>query len=88
MGNQQNLTAQVELINSREDFRLFLKSLSENLRLEPQRWENDQLGLFLDAMAAWVEDIEGYYENRGQTLPEGVHWKIFAQILLAAKYYE
>ncbi|MCC5945595.1 MAG: hypothetical protein JJT94_11725 [Bernardetiaceae bacterium] len=43
---------------------------------------------FLEGVESWVEDMEGYYENTNQDLPDDVNWKIFADILYAAKMYE
>jgi hypothetical protein len=43
---------------------------------------------YLEAMQSWVEDMDGYYLNKGLQLPEKVDWKIFATILVAAKIYE
>jgi hypothetical protein len=39
-------------------------------------------------MAAWVDDIDGYFRNRGEAVPVQPTWKTLGQILLAAKVYE
>ena len=46
------------------------------------------LPAFLEAMAAWVEDMEGYYQNRGEELPDQPRWRTLGEILLAARVYE
>lgn len=32
--------------------------------------------------------MEGYYLNNNLPMPESINWKIFADILIAAKMYE
>jgi hypothetical protein len=54
----------------------------------PEGWENPSLERFLDAVAAWTHDMDGYYQNLGQPMPGDVEWGVFAQILLAARIYE
>ena len=43
---------------------------------------------YLEAMAAWIQDAEGYYRNSGQPVPQQPSWHNFAEILSAAKVYE
>jgi hypothetical protein len=42
----------------------------------------------LEALAAWVEDMDGYYLNQGKAVPEKPDWKHVADMLMAAKLYE
>jgi hypothetical protein len=65
-----------------------LESMVANLRDNPEEWVNGDLESFLGAMAAWVEDMDGYYANAGQPLPEPPGWRTIAEILMAAKHYE
>ncbi len=74
--------------NSREEFTVFVRTLAEQFRRAPEQWENRDLSAYLEAMAAWVEDMDGYYQNRGEAVPEQPTWKTLGQILLAAKVYE
>jgi len=39
-------------------------------------------------MAAWVEDMDGFYTNQGLPVPEKPDWKVFADILMGGKIYE
>jgi hypothetical protein len=32
--------------------------------------------------------MEGYYQNNKMPIPENINWKVFANILVAAKMYE
>ncbi|MGH2599621.1 MAG: DUF7660 family protein, partial [Dehalococcoidia bacterium] len=43
---------------------------------------------YLSAMAAWAEDMDGYYENRGDPVPKQPSWRTLGELLLAARVYE
>jgi hypothetical protein len=83
-----SLNEQVHAIRSRKDFIYFARALLRNLEESPDEWENVDLRSYLDALAAWVEDMDGYYQNRGESVPEQPNWMILGHILLAAKVYE
>jgi hypothetical protein len=83
-----NLEHQVNTISSRKDFVVFVRSLSDSLRISLNDWENANLEGFLYALAAWVEDMDGYFENRGESPPQTPDWKLVGQMLLAARIYE
>jgi len=76
------------LIRSREDFVEFIKALTKDLRENPASWENATLDRFLEALGAWVEDMDGYYLNKGKPVPQQPDWKVAADMLMAAKTYE
>jgi hypothetical protein len=82
------LREQAEKIQTREDLVLFIHHLVRDLRQCPERWENTSLDAYLGAIAAWVQDMEGYYRNRGETPPQHPTWKQIGEILLAARIYE
>ena len=75
-------------IQSREDFVAFVKALTKDLRDNPQTWENRTLEQFIEAIAAWVEDLDGYYINQGKPVPKQPDWRVVSDILMAAKMYE
>jgi hypothetical protein len=83
-----SLNDQVEAIQTREDFVGFVRDLVRDLRANPGEWQNQTLDAFLEAVAAWVEDCDGYYRNWGKTSPQEPNWKILGEVLLAAKVYE
>ncbi|WP_442857041.1 DUF7660 family protein [Arthrobacter sp. YN] len=58
------------------------------MRQDPEGWENADLESFLEAMSAWTRDMDGYFMNRGEPVPDVPSWQLFAQMLLAAKIYE
>ncbi len=65
-----------------------MRALAEALRQRPEAWENADLGPFLEAMSAWIEDMDGYYRNRGEAVPNRPDWSTLAEILAAARVYE
>jgi hypothetical protein len=81
-------TERIAAIQTREDLVAFLKDFSASYRDDRKSWENDNLESFLSALAAWAEDMEGYYLNQGRPTPKTPEWKTFAEMLMAAKYYE
>lgn len=83
-----NFNEAIESMTTREDFIRFVRELGENYRRDPESWENDNLGTYFDALAAWVEGMEGYYVNTGQSMPKNPDWKMMANILIAAKVFE
>jgi hypothetical protein len=82
------LREQAEKIQTRNDLALFIHHLVKDLRTHPERWENASLEAYLAALAAWVQDMEGYYRNRHEPTPHQPTWKHLGEILLAARIYE
>ena len=82
------LREQAEKIHTRDDLALFIHHLVQDLRTCPERWENTSLEAYLAAIAAWLQDMDGYYHNRGETAPQHPTWKHVGEILLAARIYE
>jgi uncharacterized NAD(P)/FAD-binding protein YdhS len=80
--------SRVDTITSRADFVRFVRDLCTEIESSAENWENSDLRSYLEAMAAWTEDMDGYYRNSGQSLPQQPSWKILAEILLAARVYE
>lgn len=78
----------IESILTRKDLVVFLNELHQEHRDSPQAWENNTLERFLEALAAWTEDMDGFYVNQKQKVPEHPEWKTFAQMLVAATMYE
>jgi hypothetical protein len=78
----------VRKIKTKEDFVVFVRSLSEDYYNNQESWENKDIGTFLEALAAWTDDMEGYYLNQGCPMPEKPDWEMIANMLNAAKLYE
>ncbi len=79
---------QIDAIQSSADLARFVASLADEIARDPEAWENNDLPSFLEAMAAWIIDLDSYYRNRGQPAPEQPTWKVLADILTAATMYE
>ena len=78
-------------IKSREDFVFFLGNLISDFKDNKESWENKTLADFLEALESWAEDMDGYYKNMGlenNINLEAVNWRVFADLLMAAKIYE
>ncbi|GAA5504553.1 hypothetical protein Dxin01_04331 [Deinococcus xinjiangensis] len=74
--------SEIGLIATREDFALYVSNLSREEEASPE------IASFLEAMSAWTEDMDGYYANRGEEIPEMPSWRMFAEIVTAALSYE
>ncbi|RCR65967.1 DUF7660 family protein [Larkinella punicea] len=83
-----NVEELVESINTKEDFISFVTALINDLKNNPDTWENRTLFNYLEALQSWTEDMDGYYYNKNISVPKDVNWKFFANILIAAKSYE
>jgi hypothetical protein len=82
------LNKKIESIRTKHDFVQFIEALSEDFVKNPHEWENRDLPSFLEAMAAWMNDMEGYYQHTGQNISTLSPWRLFADSLMAAKMYE
>lgn len=75
-------------VSSREGLANFVGRLAEDLELNPDSWENADLRSYLEGLRGWIMDVDGYFENRGETAPPEPSWQLMATILLAARVYE
>jgi hypothetical protein len=82
------LVEQVKKIQTRDDFVTFVQCLARDIRERPEQWENTSLESYLEAIAAWVQDMNGYYLKCGEKVPQHLTWKHVGEILLAARIYE
>ena len=71
-------------ITTRAELAEFLAALHADFKAGT-RWENDDLGTFLEALAGWTADCDGYYARAGEPPSP---WQTFAEALLAARIYE
>jgi hypothetical protein len=60
----------------------------ESFRGGRETWVNHDLESFIAAFAAWTEDCDGYYENRGLTTPADPTWEMLADMFNGARIYE
>ncbi len=75
-------------IDSREHFIAFLHALQCNAADEPERWQTGDLPSDLRTLAAWVEDMDGFYWNGGRPAPDQPAWRTLDEMLRAARVYE
>ncbi len=75
-------------IKTKNDLIKFIKELANEAAINSKNWENENLPSFLEAMASWIEDMEGYYKNQGEPIPIQLSWKTIGEILQAATIYE
>ncbi len=80
--------SEVKTIQTKKDFVNFLRALKNDYVENLSSWENKDIEAFLEAMASWVEDMDGFYINQGLPVPEKPNWKVFADILMGGKLYE
>jgi hypothetical protein len=52
-------------VQTRDDFIRFVQALASDLALHADSWENSSLPTFLEALAGWAADMDGYFRNRG-----------------------
>ncbi len=53
----------------------------------PYSWENVKIADYLDALASWLRDCDGYYANRGRAVPWSAS-ELISDALQAARVYE
>ena len=82
------LYERVENVKNRQDLIKFINHLRSDLQANKAEWENITLEDYLEAMEAWVNDMEGFYLNTNQPVPKHPSWKNFADILYASSMYE
>ncbi len=83
-----DLKKKADAVDSRDDFVEFISALRHDLTARPEDWQNPTLDGFLEALAAWVQDMDGYYQNNRLPVPCAPNWKNVAEMMLAAKHYE
>jgi hypothetical protein len=89
LDEEVDLVEQVEQVGSEADFVAFLCDLRDDYLDNPEQWQNASLEAFLDALVTCAAEISLHRRPVDENLLDalGSSWKMFAQILLAAKYY-
>lgn len=82
------LKSRADSVASRDDFVAFVDALRHDLTAHPEEWQNSTLNDFLESLAAWLQDMDGYYQNKQLPILSSPSWKNLAEMMLAAKYYE
>ncbi|MHC1723776.1 MAG: hypothetical protein AB9836_11315 [Aminipila sp.] len=75
-------------IKNKEDLIEFINILLSDINENPQEWEDKPVTSYLESMQSWVEDMEGYYNNTKQEVPQDINWNFIATLLYVGKIYE
>lgn len=76
-------------VTDRQSFIKFLDLLQKDFLDNPVNWVNKTLPDFLEALSAYTEDIQGYYDNMELNVnADKPEWSTFADIFKGAKIYE
>lgn len=76
-------------VTSRDDLRRFVgQMLADFVGSGVLEWENATLERFLEALGGYLGDLDGYFRNRGEAVPDQPDWHLVALLLLAASGYE
>lgn len=78
----------INTIHTREEFIDFMNSLIEDKEVNPEEWENVNVSEYLEAIASWVEDMDGYYRNMNLEMPKNLDWRFIATLFYVGKIYE
>ena len=76
-------------VTDRHTFIKFLDLLLKDFLDNPESWENKTLPDFFEALCAYTEDIQGYYDNMKLNVnADKPDWSTFAYIFKGATIYE
>lgn len=75
-------------VQTRGDLIRYLADLSESVRVGERRVENERATDLLSAASAWVADMDGYFLNLNEPIPDSPDWGLIASIFTAALVYE
>lgn len=74
---------------TRDNFISFVETLRADLLTDPEKWPRKTIDEYLEAIARYARDIQGYYDNTGQAVnADNPDWKTFSDILKGATIYE
>lgn len=87
--NFMNDTLEKFKVTDRQSFINFLDILRKDFLDNPENWENKTLPDFLEALSAYTEDIQEYYDNMKLDIKaDKPDWSTFADIFKGATIYE
>ena len=75
-------------VKNKEDLVRFLDMLKEDKEKNNDEWENQDIESYLDGIASWIEDMEGYYKNLKKEEPQNIDWSFIATLFYVGKIYE
>ena len=71
-----------------EELATFVLALRADLLANEDAWENPTLERFLEALAAYLDDLNGWLANRGEPVPAEPTWKLVVHVLEGARLYD
>lgn len=83
-----DISKSINDIDSKEKFIEFLNELINDREKKDAEWENKDIPEYLESISSWVEDMEGYYMNTNQDVPNDINWSFIAQLFYVGKIYE
>lgn len=83
-----DIESKLEAIKNRQDLSEFLIEIADRVRSGSLEWENSDPVTYLEALSAWISDMDGYLQNRGEGVPANPTWQMIARIIVAASMYE
>ncbi|MER5971310.1 hypothetical protein ABT112_16485 [Streptomyces sp. NPDC002055] len=81
-------TADASSVRSREGLFRYLLELASKVEAGEYLLENVSAVNFVKAAAHWVNDMDGFFLNNGEEVPEDPEWETIAMIFSAACIYE
>lgn len=83
-----DFTQQAKLIENKHDFIELIRVLANYLNEHPIDQSDLTVTTYLQSIAAWTNDMDGYYLNRNEEPPQNPTWRTLGEIIVAALYYE
>ena len=83
-----HLHESINAIQTKDEFIEFLNLMIKDKEINSEEWENKSITEYLEGMASWVEDMDGYYNNMKLQMPRDIDWKFIATLLYVGKIYE
>lgn len=76
-------------VTDRQSFQEFVGLLISDFEKNKDRWENNNLELFLSAIQSYAGELDGFYRNNHPEMDAEIPtWRAFADILRGAVVYE
>ena len=82
------LTDKAKSVTTRADLVELVRELKRDFEANPKQWTNTDLASFLEALADWMEDMDGYYLNQRKPIPAQPNWSTVADLLMGGRCYE
>ena len=81
-------TIETTNVGTKEEFEGFLDKVLIDYSQNSESWENPDLPRFLEALQAWLQSCDGYYQNQQIDIASVNPWRQIADAVAAARIYE